>query len=406
MPMSPQEHKIRIAAVINDLLIGGAQSILLNLITQINPDEFTYSVAYIYDHAKDGRPDFTKAFTEAGVLPVNLGQGKKRHYFTAFWRLYRYVSAEKPDILHLMLPDAVILSIFAGRLAGVRSIVIHEMNTHSFYSKKLRFLFKVARNLADLTITYSETLEDELFGNHVALTAPITKLSRRSYTIYNGVDLDKVDAAKRATSFADKRHELGVAENAVLIFSAARLIPWKGFEYLVRAMPKVMAACPNAILLIAGEGEQEPLLRSLISEYGLEDRIRLLGPRQDVFEILAVSDIYPQAYSFPPGFSTISISMAGMEAMAFGLPPVVSKYPELYDHIEDKENAMLVEPRNLDEIAGALITLVNDKAMRERIGRGARRFVEDYFSSSKIMLIYESVYRALVERYSRTVYGI
>jgi len=161
-------------------------------------------------------------------------------------------------------------------------------------------------------------------------------------------------------------------------------------------MPAVLAAHPEAILLIAGSGEQESSLRALIAELKLDSSVRLLGPRTDVFEILAASDIYPQALAYPEGFSSISIGMSGMEAMAFDVPVVAARYPSLYDHIKDKENALIVEPRDIAGLANAIIYLASNPDQRARIGKNARRFVEDYFSSEKAVLIYESVYRALV----------
>lgn len=390
------ERRIKIAAVINDITLGGAQSVLLNIASHIDKEKFDFSVCYLSDYAQQSRPDFRSEFEATGITITNLGKGRKISPLVSFFRLLHHLQQERPDVLHCCLPDAVILGVFAGRLSGVKKIVIHEMNTHRFYSKKLEFFFRVARRFANLTITYSETLETEIFGDFEILQKPIDSLQRNSYTIYNGIDLTKVDEFKQRVSFEGKRKELGIAPNTVLIFSAARLIGWKGFEYLVRAAPEIITACPNATILIAGGGEQEPFLRGLIDELNLSRSVRLLGPRTDVYEILAVSNVYPQAYAYPEGFSSISISMSGMEAMAFGLPIIASRYPALYDHIEDKENACIVKPRDVEGLARAIIFLAKDETERERIGKNARAFVEEYFSSRKAILIYESIYRALL----------
>lgn len=387
---------IKITAVINDIILGGAQSVLLNIGKLLNKEEFVFSVCYLNDYAPEGRPDFSEDFEALNISVTNLGVGKKRQKVISFFRLLNHLRRERPDIVHCCLPDAVVLGVFAARLAGVRNIIIHEMNTHNFYSKKLEFFFKLARRFAGLTISYSEQLEVELMGSFHVLQAPITTIERSSYTIYNGIDLEKVDAAKAATSFEQKRAELGVDPSATLVFSAARLIPWKGFEYLLRALPKVLAEVSNFVVLIAGQGEQEAELRKIIEELDLSKTVKLIGGRNDVYEILAVSDLYPQAYAYPEGVESISISMSGMEAMAFGLPVVASRYPALYDHIEDKQNAILVAPRDVEGIADALIFLIRDREARTRIGRGARSFVEEYFSSRKIILIYESIYRAMI----------
>lgn len=388
-------RKIKITVVINDIILGGAQSVFLNIGSRIDREQFDFNLCYINDFGPTYR-NFEKEFEAAGITPTNLGKDKKGGLLTSFFRLYVYLRNERPDIVHCGLPDSVIVGVFAGRLAGVKKIIIHEMNNHRFYSRKLDFFFELARRFADLTITYEQALEAELFGDYAVLQQPLVSIDRTSYTIPNGIDLDKVDEVRQTIVQAAKRKELEVNSDTVLLFSAARLIEWKGFEYLVRAMPAVVRACPNVVLLIAGEGEQEDLLRTLIEEFELSNTVRLIGPRTDVFEILAVSDIYPQAYAYPMGFSSISISMAGMEAMAFGLPIIASRYPELYDHIENKENALIVEPRDIAGLSEALIFLVTHEAERKHIGDSARLFVEDYFSSQKFIRIYESVYRALL----------
>lgn len=391
------KNKIKVTAVINDITLGGAQSVLLSIASLIDKEQFLFSVCYLRDYVPEGVPDFRTPFEEAGTPLTNLGKGKKPSLLASFFLLFRYLLRERPDVLHCCLPDAVIAGVIAGRLVGVKKIIIHEMNTHNFYSKKLEFFFKVARRFADLTITYSETLETELVGDYEILQKPVSALGRKSYTIYNGINLAVVDETKHLASRDEKRKELGVDPEEILIFSAARLIGWKGFEFLIRAAPKVIASGERVCILIAGGGEQEAFLQSLIEELHLAPHVRLLGARTDVYEILAVSDIYPQAYAYPEGFSSISISMSGMEAMAFGLPIIASRYPALYEHIEHEENALIVEPRDVDGIAEALIALVRSRDSRERIGGNARHFVEEYFSSEKMVKIYESIYKALLK---------
>lgn len=388
-------RKIKIVAAINDIILGGAQAILLNIASLLDKERFSIGVCYINDYGQS-HPNFQAEFEAIGIHPVNLGKGKVRRLFASFVRLYLFLRKEKPDILQCYLPDSVILAVFAGRLAGVRKIVIHEMNTHRFYSQKLEFFFSLARKFVDLTICFSEPLEVELFGDSKLLQEPLTRLDRKSYTIYSGIDIGKVNAVRGSVSPEQKREELGLPADAIVAFSAARLIEWKGFEYLVRAMPKVAKACPSVVLLIAGEGEQEPFLRGLIDELGVAHAVRLLGPRTDVYELLCISDLYPQAYVFPPGLVSVSISMSGLEAMAFEVPVIASRYRALFAGIEDGRNAMIVEPANPNDLADAIISLTEDAQTRTRIGKEGRAFVESYFSSDKIVRLYESVYEALM----------
>ena len=249
-------EKIRVAAVINDVTLGGAQSVLLNIASLLDKKKFTFSVSYLRDFSSEGSPDLISQFEESGTTVTNLGRGKKHTILFSIFLLYRHLKKDKPDILHCCLPDAVIVGVIAGRMAGVKRIHIPPMNTHDFYSNKLDLLFRLVRNFADLTISYSETLESELFGSYEILHEPIASLSRKSYTVYNGIDISNVDEVKSKISYEKKRAELGVGADEILIFSAARLIPWKGFEFLIKALPGVVAARSNFTVLIAGSGEQ------------------------------------------------------------------------------------------------------------------------------------------------------
>lgn len=386
--------KTKIVYLTNDLLLGGTQSIVLDIASSIDASRYEREMWYLDDH-KNGdatRPDFVPKFEEAGIRTRCFGV---RRFIPGIFALRRALKEAKPDIIHVCLPDAVIIGTIAARLAGVKRVVIHEQNTHKFYSWKLNAAFAFARSLADLTIAYSDTLEDELFGAHHILRTPIERIEHRSYTIYNAIRTDNVAKVNTEGTRRAKRAELGISDDDILLFTAARLVDWKGHAYLIEAFADVITACPNAKLRIAGEGPQESELTALIRKHGLEDSVLLLGPRTDVYELLAAADIFPQAYAYPEGFSSITLGMSGMEAMAFGLPVVASRYPALYEGIEDGKNVLLVEPRDVAGLSGALMSLCKDSTLRMRIGSAARRYVEERFSYAVSAKIYESLYDAL-----------
>lgn len=384
----------KVLYLINDLLLGGTQSILLDIISSLDRESIDVELWYL-DGRKgknNDRPDCVEKFRALGVEPRNL---HIRSIGTGILRLARELRKERPDVVHACLPNAVIIGTFAARLAGISAVLIHEQNTHKFYSKRLDKLFEFARKFASVTIAYSETLEQELFGDFRVLQEPITLIDRRSYTIYNGINMQRVEETKKAIDRDKKRAELGIKPDEVLVFTAARLIDWKGHDFLIRAFARVVRKYPNARLVIAGGGDMQAKLRGLIREQNLDDTARLIGSRTDVFEILAVSDIYPQAYAYPEGFSSISIGMAGMEAMAFALPIVVSDYPALYHGIEHKKNALIVQPRDVDGLTEVLCWLIEHESERREIGARARQFVERYFTSERSAAIYESIYKSL-----------
>lgn len=384
-------EKIRVVALVNDIRLGGTESVLLGVASRIDRKEFDFSLCALTDFRGTSHVTLDASFREANVAITYLVEGKTsfpriKHVF----RLVAYLRTSRPDILHCCLPDAVIIGTLAGRIAGVKNIIIHEQNTHRFYSRKLDVLFGIARYFSKLTICYSEALQEELFG---------TVQPQSSMVIYNGIDTEKIDAAKSSVVHEQKRNELGVASTDTVILAASRLTPWKGHAFLIRAFGEIAARFPDAKLLIAGEGEQEVELKKMAETPQLGSAVRFLGARTDVAEIMAVSDIFSYAIEGSNAVGALTVGMSAMEALAASLPTIISDYPDRHLRLLDRENCMVVKPGDVDSLSRALAYLLESTEERRRIGRNARTFVDSYFSLKQTIPMYESVYRALVHRH-------
>ncbi len=183
------------------------------------------------------------------------------------------------------------------------------------------------------------------------------------------------------------RSELGVGIDAILIGLIARLHPLKGHSSFLRAAALVAREHPSAYFLLAGSGvkSEEPTLRSLIAEIGLQDRSFLLGERSDIPKLTAALDIACSA-SWGEGFSN-----AVGEAMACGVPCVVTDVGDSAYIIAD--TGLLVPPRDPAALAAAIGQLIKVGAeSRLRLGASARQRIEDEFSLSAVVCRFGELY--------------
>ncbi len=155
-----------------------------------------------------------------------------------------------------------------------------------------------------------------------------------------GIDLSKFNGTVPDRN--EKRKELGIQEDATLLISVGELNDNKNHETVIKAVKGM-----DVYYIIAGVGDKKEHLQNIIDEQGMTDRIKLLGFRTDVKELYSVSDVFV----FPSFREGLSVSL--MEAMASGLPCVVSRIRGNVDLIDENGGA-LFDPHNIDDCKHAL----------------------------------------------------
>jgi len=169
------------------------------------------------------------------------------------------------------------------------------------------------------------------------------------------------------------RQELGIAPDALLVVSVARLEREKNLETLIAAMRAVLAAEPRAVCLIVGDGSQRETLLAQISAFGLEGRVRLIGFRSDALAVMNAGDIFvlPSAAE--------SFGLVLIEAMSVEKPVIAMRAGGPGEIVENGETGYLVTPAAVDELANALLALLSDINLRRRMGTaGHARFMKKY----------------------------
>ena len=187
--------------------------------------------------------------------------------------------------------------------------------------------------------------------------------------IPNGVDLERFQPRPPDPDLAAR---LGVSGRR-MILSVGRLVPRKGVDRLVAAMPQILAAVPDAHLLIAGHGPLRGALETLIREQNLASHVTLLGEvtDQDLVRLYALAEIFALPNRTMPDGDTEGFGLVFLEANACGKPVVSGRDGGVVDAVKDGVNGLAVNGNDVGAIATAVIRLLQDPVLRERLTQGA-----------------------------------
>ena len=363
---------------------GGAQQLLYDLCTHLPNDEFGLTVYYMF-----GKGTFQSDFEAAGAQVVPL-EATSNHDLRAFVRLARALRTERPDVLHTNSPISNAWGRVAGTTVGIPRIISVE---HHIHDARRPF----ARAVDDFTLP----LADSVVGVSEAVTTSFAPLERCLLhimdtpvaTIPNGVDIDAVDAGRRASDGILDPYSIEPSDP--IIGTVGRLVEEKGHRYLIDAMGPITREYPDAKLLLVGDGperaalEQRARRRGLLSSDGT-DTVVFVGQQPAVPPFLAHFDVG----AFPSIDESFGLALA--EAMAVGVPVVGADIPAFRQLLDDGEAGVLVPPRDSGALATAISAVLTDDCRRERLSSRGREHIEQHFSIERTTRNYAELYRNLV----------
>lgn len=286
---------------------------------------------------------------------------------------------ERFDIVHVHNPVASLVGRFAAWRAGVPVIAYtaHGFYFHENMAWPKRSVFVglewLAGRVTDFLFTQAE--ED-------AETARRLHLGKGYIgAIGNGVDAARFHDGADCRERSLLRKELGTPDKRTVIISIGRLVAEKGFPELIDAMRHV-----DAELWIVGErlksdhaGSIEPVLAEMERDETLKNRVRLLGYRQDIPELLRAADIFVLA-SHREGMPRSII-----EAMMCGLPVVSTNIRGSREEVVDNETGLLVPVKDPDALSAALNALVSDEKKRQAFGTEGRKRALELYHEQKVI---------------------
>lgn len=317
-------------------------------------------------------------FLNVGVHQIDFTREVKniKMHRNAFSALKQLCKSNSYDFIHTQTPIASVLTRVVAKQLGIP--VIYMVHGFHFFrgAPKINWrvyypIEKYAAKFTDLIITINE--EDYQAAKQF-------KCKKIEYVPGVGVDVNVPSISIHGKN--DKKKELGLTNDNILI-SVGELNYGKNHATVIEALSSIKDI--DFQYLIVGKGENRELLEKLIVEKDLQGKVKLLGYRQDVQELLQVSTgfVFP---SYREG-----LSKALMEAMSVGLPAIVSEIRGNKDLIDANKGGYLFNPGDSDELRNHIINLLNNKSKQNEFGNYNREKVKN-FSKEKVNMEMRRIY--------------
>jgi glycosyltransferase involved in cell wall biosynthesis len=282
----------------------------------------------------------------------------------------------RPDLVHANTTRASLLAVLARRREGP-PIVAH-IRDWAPDGRLPRLVDGIVGRRADAVVANSTTVGEQFRG--VPLRRPVQ-------VIHNAVDLARFDPA--ACDGAAVRRELGIPAGRVVLSVVGQLAPIKGQDDAIETLASLLAAGCDAELLLVGtakftapgasldNAEFERGLHRLAAERGVAERVRFLGERGDVADVLAATDLMLMPF-WREGFGRVAI-----EAMALGVPVAAAAVGGPLDIVRSGVDGLLLPPRDPSAWASALLPLLGDRERLREMGEQGRVRARDFSLESQ-----------------------
>lgn len=376
--MAGKKNKIKLVQIIADSDLSGGPKHVLGILRNIDQEKFNVFLicpkGYLAENAR--KIDGIKATTIEMGSKYDIGA-----VFDIRSMLEKIRTTSDPFgpmIVHAHGPRAGLL----GRHAlpkGVLSVYTEhrwdqdyhlENRVNEWMQKRMLGRLNYKTNLI---IAVSSSVKDFLVKNKFAP-------KNRVKLIPNGIDLETRSQKLEAKKLKPKK-----LSPDFVIGSVGNLNKQKGYEYLVKAMPKILKKFPHLMLEIVGDGDERLELRRLKKELGIERHVTLLGRKENPENIMKNWDLFVSS-SVAETFGIVLL-----EAYKVGLPVVATKVGGVQDVVKDGKTGILVEPRSSDALANAIVKLLEHPALAAKLKRGGQIKVKE-FEWKKIIAKLEKEY--------------
>ncbi len=373
-----ETKKIKLVVATNDFIIGGVQRLIIDTLAHLDRNRFDIYLITLIQF-----PDTKATFYDRVPSDVKV----IKHHFRKFtdvreWlRLIRTLRDIKPDVVDTSLfftnTILTVLKPFFGY-----AVITGEHNSGDAKPFLMRL---VSRFLAPLK--YTIVADSKMVADFVSQTEHISR--DRFTVIYNGVDFAAVETAKR--KYADARDsmraEFGIGPKEFVFLNVSRMVKQKRQELAVEGFHLFNQRHPGYRLLFVGDGLRMNAVREKVRSCRLEHQIILAGESTVVHRFYAIADAFLLT-SRREGFC-----IAGMEALAFGLPLVSTKVGGVVEYLREGENGYFISSFTPQAVAEAMEKLVlTDIA---RMSQNARESAKPY-TSERAAAAYEQLFLSSV----------
>lgn len=374
--VTSQRRELDVLFLLNTLGVGGSERKIVRLANRLTLRRMRVGMAWLND------PESLAPMLSDDIVRWNLGR-RGKFSWSAMTKLKAIVSEHRPRVvLCVNLYPTLYAAGAALGMGAKRPKLVGLVNTTDFAPGerwRQRF-FKQILNRFDWSIFGCKRQLDPWIGTS-------SEWCKRAEVIYNGIDLDEFDVPEPDVR-RDLRHRRGFTERTFAVGCVGTLNAAKNQCALLEPIARLRADGVDARLILVGDGPLRARLEAQAAELGIGDSVTFTGLIDDVRPVLACLDLFVL-----PSLYVETFSNAALEAMAMGVPVILSRIGGADEMIRDGIEGLLIEPSALEQrLPAALRELAADVVRLRTMGECARQRVELDFSLEK-----------MVERYASTI---
>ena len=370
----PRTSPVTVGFLVSTLVTGGAERVLQHLILHLDRGRFRPRLYCLRDLGPVG-----ELLTAEGIpARTNLGPGRPPMPWVPLG-LARRFRRDNVDVLYCLdHTNAVVVGALAARLCGRMPLLMPVHTTGQWGRDSIPRPMRMVVGRITRILAIAEAQKQYLVEHEGVPPAQIS-------VIRNGIP--PLDPAA-LPSAAQARQALGIdPDEGPVVGILAVLRPEKAHENFLAAARQVLARLPRALFVVIGGGPRQTELEALAAELGIAGRVKFLGMRRDVPQILPSLDL--SVLASHPRVETLPLSQ--MEAMSLGIPVVATRVGALHELVSDGVEGRLVPPGDPDALAGAMLALLSDAGELARAGRAARSRILGEFTAERMARESEAV---------------
>lgn len=298
----------------------------------------------------------------------------------AYFELVKLIKREKYDVIHCNTPIGGLLGRLAAKKCKVKTVIYTAHGFHFYKGAPLKnwLLYYTAEKYLARYTDIIITMNKEDYQSSQKFRCP-----KKYYIPGVGIDIFGI---KEHIIINNLREELKIPGNSVLIVSVGEINKNKNQKVIIKALTELRNS--NIYYIACGKGKMQPYLKKLAQKCNIIENVKFLGYRTDIIDILKQSDVFCMP-SFREG-----LPCALMEAMAAGLPCIVSKIRGNVDLIEEGKGGYIVKPNDYKGFSKAIKKLVDNKELRIEMGNNNKETAKQCdvnVVKEKMMNIYKDI---------------
>lgn len=366
---------IRVAVVIDSLRVGGAQRLISAYASSASAHDLAPVIITLRE---DGAPFILESIRNAGIRVITLSAGSLFNV-RRFRRLVQVLKEERIELVQTHLVYANILGTLAARSAGLPVIAtLHSVAVSEGWKARVLKVIEnyVLRNHATRILAVGQMIAD-INQDHYG--------SRRLDVIPNGIPAPKFSEVQERDRL---RREIA-GDGSDIVITVGRFSRAKAYEDMIDAFHLLRQKDLNSKLVMVGSGTTLDNIKSRIADLDLNQSVVLTGEREDVHQLLALSDVYASSSQRE------GLPLAVLEAMMAGLPIVATSVGDI-PNVVTEETGVVVPPHHPELLAAAIEQLLKDPNKRRSMGQAAYRRAMNEYTVEAWMKKHLTLYREVL----------